>query len=109
MSPRTNSWAYHAAEPRRRSRTPCTISSGWGIASNDTVLTAFVHTWASSAPPASASRRQSELETALIAHMREAAPELDKGETASLHLRVAAQVLRDEGLADPLPLNGCGA
>ena len=74
-----------------------------GIASNDTVLTAFVHTGIERA-----SRKRlaeaAELETALIAHMRAAAPELDKGETASLHLRVAAQVLRDEGLADPLPL-----
>ena len=74
-----------------------------GIASNDTVLTAFVHTGIERA-----SRKRlaeaAELETALIAHMRAAAPELDKGEPAPLHLRVAAQVLRDEGLANPLPL-----
>ena len=43
------------------------------------------------------------METALIAHMREAAPEIGKGETSWLHLRIAAQVLRDQGLADPLP------
>ena len=74
-----------------------------GIASNDTVLTAFVHTGVAR----SSLRRFEEsaaLENGLIAHMREAAPELNKGETATLHLRIAAQVLKDEGLADPLPL-----
>ena len=74
----------------------------FGIASNDTALTAFVH-----AGVERASRRRFQdaeaLETALIAHMREAAPELDEGETASLHLRIAAQRLRDRGLPDPLP------
>ena len=35
--------------------------------------------------------------------MREAAPDQGKGDTASLHLRIAAQVLRDQGLDDPLP------
>ncbi len=73
-----------------------------GIASNDTVLTAFVHTGVDR----SSSKRLSEaaaLETALIAHMREAAPDLGKGEGSSLHLRIAAQSLRDSDLADPLP------
>ena len=73
-----------------------------GIASNDTALTAFVHAGVerSSLKRLEAAAR---LETALIRHMREAAPELGKGDASSLHLRVAAQVLRDEGLADPLP------
>ena len=74
-----------------------------GIASNDTVLTAFVHTGVAR----SSLRRFEEsaaLENGLIAHMRAAAPELDEGEKATLHLRIAAQVLKDEGLADPLPL-----
>ena len=74
----------------------------FGIASNDTALTAFVH----SGVERSSRKRLDEaddLETALIAHMREAAPDLAKGETSSLHLRVAAQVLRDQGLANPLP------
>ena len=73
-----------------------------GIASNDTALTAFVH----HAIERSSRRRLDEaeaLEFALIAHMREAAPELDKGETAPLHLRIAAQTLRDAGLPEPLP------
>ena len=74
----------------------------FGIASNDTALTAFVHAGVERA----SLRRLEEaevLETALIAHMREAAPDLDKGETSSLHLRIASQALRDEGVADPLP------
>ncbi len=73
-----------------------------GIASNDTALTAFVH---AGVERSSARRLEAaaELETALIRHMREAAPDLGKGDTSSLHLRVASQVLRDEGLADPLP------
>ena len=73
-----------------------------GIASNDTVLTAFVH---AGVERASLKRLEEAvaLETALIAHMREAAPDQGKGDTSSLHLRIAAQVLRDQGLSDPLP------
>ena len=73
-----------------------------GIASNDTALTAFVH---AGVERSSAKRLEqaAELETALIAHMREQAWDQGKGEAASLHLRIASQVLRDEGLADPLP------
>ncbi len=73
-----------------------------GIASNDTALTAFVH----AGVERSSLRRledASQLETALIRHMRETGPDLGKGDTSSLHLRVASQILRDEGLADPLP------
>ena len=73
-----------------------------GIASNDTALTAFVH----SGVERSSRRRLQEagaLETALIAHLREAAPDLGKGDTSVLHLRVVAQTLRDQGVAEPLP------
>ena len=73
-----------------------------GVASNDTALTAFVH----AGVERSSSRRlehAAELETALIAHMREQAWDQGKGDTASLHLRIASQVLRDQGLPDPLP------
>ena len=75
-----------------------------GIASNDTVLTAFVHVGAG-VKHASLRRLKeaSELETALIAHMRDAAPDQGKGDTSSLHLRVASQALRDKDLPDPLP------
>ena len=73
-----------------------------GIASNDTVLTAFVH-----AGVVRNSRKRfdeaTELETALIAQMREAAPDMSKGDRWPLHLRIAAQTLRDEGVTDPLP------
>ena len=74
----------------------------WGIASNDTALTAFVHV---GVERASLKRldEAAKLETALIAHLREAAPDQGKGDTSLLHLRIAAQMLRDEGLADPLP------
>ena len=73
-----------------------------GIVSNETAITAFVH---AGIERSSAKRLEqaAALETALIAHMREAAPDQGKGETASLHLRIAAQVLRDRGRADPLP------
>ena len=74
----------------------------FGIASNETALTAFVHIGVDRS-----SRKRLEeaaaLETALVAHMREAAPDLGKGDGSSLHLRIAAQVLRDRGLTDPLP------
>ena len=73
-----------------------------GISSNDTELTAFVH----AGVERSSQKRLEEavaLETALIAHMREAAPGMGKGDTSPLHLRVAAQTLRDEDLPDPLP------
>ena len=73
-----------------------------GIASNDTVLTAFVHTGVTRS-----SRKRfdeaAELETALIAHMRELAPDMNKGDASTLHLRVAAQTLRNAGLVNPLP------
>ena len=73
-----------------------------GVASNDTALTAFVH----AGVERSSSKRleqAAELETALIAHMREQAWDQGKGDAASLHLRIASQVLRDQGLPDPLP------
>ena len=73
-----------------------------GVATNDTALTAFVH----AGVERSSSKRleqATELETALIAHMREQAWDQGKGDAASLHLRIASQVLRDQGLPDPLP------
>ena len=73
-----------------------------GIASNDTVLTAFVHAGVERSSPTRL-KEAAALETALISHMREAAPDLGKGDASSLHLRIAAQVLRDRGLPEPLP------
>ena len=73
-----------------------------GIASNDTALTAFVH-----AGVARHSRKRFdeavELETGLIAQMRETAPDMSKGDKWPLFLRLASQKLRDEDVADPLP------
>ena len=74
----------------------------WGIASNDTALTAFVH-----AGVERSSRRRfqeaAELERALIVLMQEEAPDTEIGETHPMHLRRATQRLKDEGLASPLP------
>ena len=74
----------------------------WGIASNDAAITAFVH----SGVQRSSRRRYAEaaeLEEALIAHLRLAAPDQEKGEQSTLHLRHAAQALKDEGLHQALP------
>jgi ATP-dependent DNA helicase RecQ len=73
-----------------------------GIASNDTALTAFVHTGVERS-----SRKRLEeaavLETALIGEMREAAPDQPLGEPTLLHLRHATQRLKDGGHAYALP------
>ena len=73
-----------------------------GLVTNDMALTAFVH---AGAPRPSTKRLQAaqDLEVALIDHMREAAPDLAKGERQDLHLRTAAQRLKDDGLKDALP------
>ena len=72
------------------------------IASNETVLTAFVHTGVARSSQKRFEEAES-LETALIDHLRQAAPNLGKGDTSLLHLRVAAQALRDAGISNPLP------
>ena len=73
-----------------------------GIASNDTVLTAFVHTGVQRA-----SRQRFEqataLEQALIELLWEAEPDMEKGDTSLLHLRLATQRLKDDGHAYALP------
>ena len=73
-----------------------------GIASNDTVLTAFVHVGVERA-----SRRRLEqaeaLEQSLIALLRETAPDMEKGDTSTLHLRLATQRLKDDGHTYALP------
>ena len=73
-----------------------------GIASNDTVLTAFVHTGVRRA-----SRRRFEqasaLESDLIDLMQEMHPDMEVGDSSMLHLRNAAQRLRDEGHESALP------
>ena len=73
-----------------------------GIASNDTVLTAFVH---AGVPRASRQRfeQAAALERALIDLMRQTAPDMEKGETSALHLRLATQRLKDDGHRYALP------
>ena len=73
-----------------------------GIASDDTALTAFVH---AGVERSSLRRFQqaADLEQALIDLLREAAPDLGRGDTSTLHLRVATQRLKDEGHDYALP------
>lgn len=73
-----------------------------GIASNDTALTAFVHT----AVERSSMKRLEEaasMEHSLIQMLREAEPDLQRDSTSVLHLRHAAQHLKDDGHAGALP------
>ena len=75
---------------------------GLGIARNDTVLTAFVH----AGVDRNSKKRfeeAAELEKALIDLLREAAPDMGRGDTSMLHLRLATQQLKDEGHAYALP------
>lgn len=73
-----------------------------GIASNDTALTAYVHT---GVERASEKRLEeaAQLESALIAELREHAPDLEVGGQSSLNLRIASQHLKDKGQAHALP------
>ena len=73
-----------------------------GISSNDTALTAFVHV---GVQHQSTTRydEAAELENTLIELMRENAPDQEVGETQPLHLRSAAQFLRNKGIVDVLP------
>ena len=73
-----------------------------GLVTNDLALTAFVHAGIAH----SSERRLQEagdLETGLIDHMRETAPDLEKGKRSRLHLRIASQKLKDDGLSYALP------
>ena len=73
-----------------------------GIASNDTVLTAFVH-----AGVQRSSRQRFEqaaaLERALIDLLKESAPDMQPGDTHPLHLRLATQRLKNDGHSFALP------
>ena len=73
-----------------------------GIARNDTALTAFVH----AAVERSSRKRFEEasaLERALIDLLRDTDPDMGKGDTCTLHLRIATQRLKDEGHTYALP------
>ena len=73
-----------------------------GIASNDTVLTAFVH---AGVERASVKRFEhaAALESDLIGLIRETAPDMSTGDVSTLHLRLATQRLKDEGNPHALP------
>ena len=73
-----------------------------GLASNDTALTAYVHV----AVERSSRKRYEQaaaLESALIALLREEHPDLGRGESSVLHLRLASQRLQDAGYPNALP------
>ena len=74
----------------------------FGIATNDTTLTAYVHHGV-----ARSSKNRFEdaegLESELIDLMRQDAPDLSKGEASVFHLRQATQRLKDQGHQDALP------
>ena len=73
-----------------------------GIASNDTVLTAFVHAGVEHSSQNHCDKAAA-LENALINLMREDDPDMVVGEHSMLHLRVAAQRLKDAGHTHALP------
>jgi len=73
-----------------------------GIASNDTVLTAFVHVGVERASKKRFEEAEA-LEKALIDEMHQAAMDMEKGESSVLHLRHATQRLKDAGYAHALP------
>ena len=74
----------------------------FGIATNDTALTAFVHHGV-----VRSSKKRFEdaegLESELITLMRQDAADLTKGEMSVFHLRQATQRLKDQGYTEALP------
>ncbi len=73
-----------------------------GIASNDTVVTVFVHLGVQDLSLAQL-EQAARLETDLISLMREEVPDADAGEPQPLSLRAASQKLRDGGHASVRP------
>ena len=73
-----------------------------GIASNDTVLTAFVHLGVKRASR-QRFKEAAALEQALIDLLREADPDMEKGDTSLLHIRRVTQRLKEYGHKYALP------
>ena len=73
-----------------------------GVASNDTPLTAFVH---AGVERSSINRLEAAmtLESAMIEKLQELAPDLDRGESSVLHVRMLTQALIDDGIESALP------
>ncbi len=74
----------------------------FGIASNDTVLTAYVHVGVRNHSQQRYTQATA-LEHDLIRLLRETDPDLDKGDTSQLHLRLATQRLKEKGHDYALP------
>jgi len=74
-----------------------------GIASNDTVLTAYLQVGVENSS-AQRLERSARLEVALIDLLREHAPDLARGESSLLHLRRLSQGLQDAGHPTALPV-----
>ena len=73
-----------------------------GLATNDTVVTAFVH-FGVRRPSRSRLVDAVGMEETLIGLMQESTPDLTPGESAPLNLRVTAQQLHDAGFANSRP------
>ena len=74
----------------------------FGIASNDTALTAFVHVGVRNNSPLRFTEA-SALEQGLVELLRETDPDLGKGDASQLHLRHATQRLKESGHPYALP------
>ena len=74
----------------------------FGIASNDTALTAFVHVGVRNNSPQRFTQA-SALEQGLVDLLRETDPDLDKGDSSQLHLRLATQRLKENDHPYALP------
>ncbi len=73
-----------------------------GIANNDTVLTAFVHRGVQRSSEVRL-KQASDLERATIELLREAAPDMEVGDSTQLLLRKTTQHLKDDGYSYALP------
>ena len=73
-----------------------------GIASNDTAITAFVHVGVQH-PSGQRFQEATGLERALIHLLQETHPDMGKGDSSTLHLRLLNQRLKDEGHQHALP------
>ena len=73
-----------------------------GIARNDTAITAFVHRGVANGSE-QRFHQAAKLEEALIDLLRESDPDVGKGDSSTLHLRLANQKLRDNGHSYALP------
>ena len=74
-----------------------------GVASNDTVLTAFVHKGMGNRSSDKRYEKAAALENAAIKMLQEAAPDMSVGDTYPLYLPRMTQQLKDDGYPHALP------